>query len=61
MTKAEVEHALASIKAGIQSGAVVQRIVAQGSGESNRDVELRLTAEQSKSILEAVAKVLKGM
>lgn len=61
MTKDQIAHAIASIAAGIQGGAAISVIKAEGSGEASRDVPLGLTAEQSKPILEATAKVLKGM
>lgn len=61
MTNDQISHALDVIDAGLRNGAFIKMIVAEGQGQSNRDVPLGLTAEQSAPIFAVVVSELKKL
>ena len=58
MTPDQVRDALTQAERGIQNGAEIKRIVAVGSGNTYRDIELPLDAENSALILQAIIYLL---
>lgn len=61
MSPDQITHAIACIEAGLANGAAIKRIVAEGHGESSRDVPLGLNAADSAAILQAALEVLKDI
>lgn len=55
------DYILAAIDAAILNKARIFRMVGEGVARDNRDIELQLTVEETKTMLEGFRKIIEGM